>query len=120
MSSLPQSQTFVRKSVGVITETCRAISTLLLVRLLNTNKPQTNRKLNVRARTMAKDYTVLFIGDYFSLVGDVTTEETDGEKIAEEYFTFMQEYYGWDNLRQVTKQVIVRDSDGGRNMGGLK
>ena len=61
---------------------------------------------------MEQDYTVLFVGDYFSLVGDVTTEETSGDKIAELAFTFMEEYYGWNNLRQVAKQVIVRDTNG--------
>ena len=49
-----------------------------------------------------KDYTVLFIGDYFSLVGDVTTDKTDPDEIAQISLEFMKDYYGWDTLEQVS------------------
>ena len=54
-----------------------------------------------------KDYTVLFIGDYFSLVGDVTTDKTDPDEIAQISLEFMKDYYGWDTLEQVSKQITV-------------
>lgn len=58
------------------------------------------------------NYTVLFVGDYFSLVSDVTTANTNPSDIVFEALTFMKEYYGWDNLEEVSKQITVRNSDG--------
>ena len=58
-----------------------------------------------------KDYTVLFIGDYFSLVGDVTTDKTDPDEIAQISLEFMKDYYGWETLEQVSKQITVRSCD---------
>lgn len=62
--------------------------------------------------TLEKDYTVLFVGEYFSLTGNVTTTNTNPSDIVFEALTFMKEYYGWGNLEEVSEQIIVRDSDG--------
>ena len=62
--------------------------------------------------TIVNDYTVLFVGDYFSLVIDVTTNNRDAEMIADEAIKFVKDYYGWTNIEQVAKQIIVRDTDG--------
>ena len=62
--------------------------------------------------TIVNDYTVLFVGDYFSLVIDVTTNNRDAEMIADEAIQFVKDYYGWNNIEQVAKQIIVRDTNG--------
>ena len=62
--------------------------------------------------TIEHDYTVLFVGDYFSLVIDVVTSGRDAEKISNEAIKFVVDYYGWTNIEQVSKQIIVRDTDG--------
>jgi hypothetical protein len=62
--------------------------------------------------TIENDYTVLFVGDYFSLVIDVTMKGRDLESIVSEAIKFVIDYYGWTNIEQVSKQIIVRDTDG--------
>jgi len=62
--------------------------------------------------TTQHDYTVLFVGDYFSLVIDVVKSGRDADEIAREAIKFVIDYYGWTNIEQVSKQIIVRDADG--------
>jgi len=62
--------------------------------------------------TIENDYSVLFIGDYFSLIIDVTTSSRDHDAIADQAIKFVEDYYGWTNLREVSKQITIRDSDG--------
>jgi hypothetical protein len=56
-------------------------------------------------------YNILFIGDYFSLVTDIETDETEFEKIATEASNFINDYYDWEDVYTKSKQIIIRDED---------